>query len=234
LFVADAAIADGAVAAYAAAPVTRFGPFDAGPARAVTRQGERGRPRRAHPVTGDVAHIPGDGPPPPPLRVDAYVPETAFDGVNVVGAGLSSNPLYLASLFYAQFLTRTDGPRCQHLPTCSRFASQAVARHGVLGIAMGLDRVLQPPSSSTLRLLPEVDWGGVLRHYDPLENYEFWHVERFTGLPPWVAEEPLTLTLSATTATSTSTPSPDTPVSVPRLPEPLPPAATTSPPPRSP
>lgn len=197
----------------AAKASARFGPFDAGAVRPVARQGERGRARRPHPVVGAVGHIPGQGPPPPPLRVDPYVPEAALDAVNVVGGGLSANPLFLASLFYANFLTRMDGPRCQHLPTCSRFASQAVARHGALGIAMGLDRLIQTPSSSSLRLLPEVEWSGGVRQYDPVDNYEFWRAARFTGLPPLVPEEPL------------APPSPPVP----------PPAAPTSPtPPESP
>ena len=171
-----------------------FGPFDAGAARPVTRQGARGRERWAHPVVGARDHIPGSGPPPPALREDPYVPEPGTMSVNVVGGALSANPLYLASLFYANFLTRTDGPRCQHLPTCSRFAAQAVAKHGVFGIPMGLDRVIQPPVSSALRPLPDVVYGEAVRHWDPLENYEFWKPENFTGLPPLVPEEPLVFT----------------------------------------
>ena len=196
------------VAAEVPAPATahaRFGPFDAGSVRPVTRQGEKGRARRPHPVTGAVDQIPGAGPPPPPLRRDAYLPEQESDGVkgaNVVGGGLSSNPLYLASLFYSNFLTRTDGPRCQHLPTCSRFANQAVARHGVLGIPMGLDRLIQPTSSSALRMLPEVEWSGATRFFDPVENYEFWRTERFTGFPAPTPEEPLLLPSPSTPATS--------------------------------
>jgi putative component of membrane protein insertase Oxa1/YidC/SpoIIIJ protein YidD len=169
-----------------------FAPFDAGAARPVTRQGTRGTPRRAHPFVGAAGHIPGAGPPPPSLRLDPDLPELATSSPNAA-PGLSSNPLHLAALFYANFLTRTDGPRCQHLPTCSRFASQAVARHGLLGIPMGLDRVIQPPMSSALRPLPDVEYAGVVRHFDPLENYEWWFPERFTGFPPLVPEEPLVL-----------------------------------------
>jgi hypothetical protein len=205
----SAAATSGAATSVAATPRVRFGPFDAGDARPVTRQGDKGRARRPHPVVGAVDQIPGAGPPPPPLRRDPYLPEDRGDGansVNVVGAGLSSSPLFLASLFYSNFLTRTDGPRCQHLPTCSRFANQAVARYGVLGIPMGLDRLIQPSSSSALRLLPEVEWSGTTRFFDPLENYEFWHAERFTGFPLLVPEEPLTLpTATTTTTTSTTT-----------------------------
>jgi hypothetical protein len=172
-----------------------FAPFDAGVARRVTRQGTAGTPRRAHPMLGAAGHIPGAGPPPPQLRRDPDLPELATSSPNAA-PGLSSNPLHLAALFYANFLTRTDGPRCQHLPTCSRFASQAVARHGLLGIAIGLDRVIQPPLSSSLRPLPDVEFGGVVRHYDPLENYEWWVPGRFTGFPPLVAEEPLVCSVS--------------------------------------
>jgi hypothetical protein len=182
-----------------------FGPFSAGAARSVTRHGQPGVARHAHPVVGDVAHIPGDGPPPPPLWTDPTLPEAGVHQGNVVGGALSSNPLFLASLFYSNFLTRTDGPRCQHLPTCSRFASQAVARHGVLGIAMGLDRIIQPPVSSSLRVLPLVDFGGGVRHWDPIENYEFWHPERFTGLAVVVPEEPLMLPTTARTPTTATT-----------------------------
>jgi putative component of membrane protein insertase Oxa1/YidC/SpoIIIJ protein YidD len=169
-----------------------FAPFDAGAARPVKRQGTTGRTRRAHPMVGAAGQIPGGGPPPPSLRTDPDLPELSTSSPNAA-PGLSSNPLHLAALFYANFLTRTDGPRCQHLPTCSRFASQAVARHGLLGISMGLDRVIQPPMSSALRPLPDVEYAGAVRHFDPLENYEWWFPERFTGFPPLVEEEPLAL-----------------------------------------
>lgn len=184
-----------------------FGPFDAGTERPVDRQGTRGKARRAHPIVGDVDHIPGGGAPRPALRRDPDLPELATSAPNAA-PGLSSNPLYFASLFYANFLTRVDGPRCQHLPTCSRFASQAVARHGLLGIALGLDRVLQSSMSSTVRHLPDVEYADGLRHYDPVDNYEFWVPGRFSGFPPPTLEQPLDLTLtSTTTALSMSLPS---------------------------
>ena len=145
-----------------------FGPFDAGSSRSVERQAVKGLTRRAHPAVGDRDHIPGGGPPRPAIR-----------------------PLFFAALIYGNFLTRVDGPRCQHLPTCSRFASQAVARHGLLGIALGLDRVIQPAMSSTVRLLPDVEFGDSVRHYDPLENYEFWVPGRFSGFPQPTPEMPL-------------------------------------------
>jgi hypothetical protein len=172
-----------------------FAPFDAGDKRDVVRQGTKGKARRAHPMVGEAAKVPGEGPPPPPLHLDLDLPEGAVDkkNVNALGGDLSANPLFLASLTYANIITKIDGPRCTHLPTCSRFASQAVARHGVIGIFMGLDRVMQPNESSPLRRLPEVEGFGGVRSYDPVENYEFWHTERFTGFPPPTKEEPLAL-----------------------------------------
>lgn len=171
-----------------------FGPWDAGRARGVERQGEKGLDRHEHPPVGDAGKVPGEGPPPPPLRPDPDVPETALVNVNAYGGqGLSSNPLFYAYLVYSRALTKVDGPRCAHLPTCSRFAGQAVARHGVLGILMGLDRVIRPTESSAVRTLPQVEGWGTVRHLDPVSNYEFWNEERFSGFPPNTDEKPLEL-----------------------------------------
>ena len=183
LFVATSALADEGKAP--------FGPWDAGDKRAVTRQGQAGLSRVKHPMLGDAAKVPASGPPPPSLRHDEDVPETAVATPNRVGASLSANPLYLASLVYSNFLTKMDGPRCQHLPTCSRFASQAVARHGVWGIPMGLERLIQDDWSSSSRRLPEVEHNGTMRLFDPLENYEFWRDDFARGGKTSVAEEPL-------------------------------------------
>jgi hypothetical protein len=179
-------------AAPAAAKKPAFGPWDAGSKRDVVRQTKKGTPRAAHPMVGAPAKVPGEGPPPPPLRVSPDVPESALAAPNTVGGSLSSNPLWLASLVYSNLLTRLDGPRCQHLPTCSRFASQAVAKHGAIGILMGLDRLIATDQSSSVRLLPQVEgYGSIPRHFDPVENYEFWRPELFTGFPPPVPEVPL-------------------------------------------
>lgn len=170
-----------------------FGPWDAGPRRKVQRQGRTGKAQPMHPMVGDAAKVPASGPPPPPLQTDPDVPERALEAPNRLGGRLAETPLYLAALFYQHFLTKVDGPRCQHMPTCSRFASQAVARYGVLGIPLGLDRIIQDPHSSALRLLPEVDIGDTRRFWDPLENYLFWEPQRFDAFPPRVTEEPLRL-----------------------------------------
>ena len=56
---------------------------------------------------------------------------------------------------------------------------------------MGLDRLRQPNESSAIRKLPEVEGFGGVRGFDPVDNYEFWNSERFTGFPPATKEQPL-------------------------------------------
>jgi len=174
-----------------------FGPFEGGEAREVVRHGKKARARAPHPVVGRVDKVPGEGPPPPPLRADPDVPEDALDGVNDIGPSLSSNPLFLSALVYRHMLTKLDGPRCQHMPTCSRFANQAVAKHGAVGVLMGLDRLIKPGESSAIRTMPQVEgWGGV-RFLDPVENYEFWTEGYQEAMPPPTDEEPLDLSPQA-------------------------------------
>ncbi|MCC7109847.1 MAG: membrane protein insertion efficiency factor YidD [Deltaproteobacteria bacterium] len=188
-----------------------FGPFDGGERREVVRQGSKGKKRAAYPMVGDAAKVPGEGPPPPPLRLSPDIPEAALQNPNSVGGGLSSNPLYLAALGYQHIFTKLDGPRCQHLPTCSRFGSQAVAKHGLLGIPMTLDRLIQPHESSALRHLPEVEGWGVVRVFDPMENYEFWKPERFSAFLLAVPEQALPLPPLPKSSLSTPPAAPETP-----------------------
>jgi hypothetical protein len=170
-----------------------FGPWDAGKKREVERHGKKGNARPPHPFFGQAAKVPASGPPPPPLRRDPDIPEQLLRTANH-RSRLSANPLYLAALVYSNFVTKVDGPRCKHYPTCSRFANQAVGRHGAFGIIMGLDRLIQDGSSSTLRGLPEMEFaGGMVRYFDPLENYEFWDDEEMQAFPPVAPEEPLVL-----------------------------------------
>ena len=146
-----------------------------------------------HPFVGKAAHVPGEGPQfvlPKPLNTpsDVRVKKGGHKAVR-----LSSNPLYLAALFYRNYLTKVDGPRCGHYPTCSHFANQAVARHGVVGILMGLERIIRTGRSSMVRWLPEIGQGYKRRYFDPIENYEIWNRDRFSGFQPRRVEAPLLL-----------------------------------------
>lgn len=191
----SAAAHEAAASATAAKPSKPFGPFEAGDVRGVKRGGKSGKARPLHPMVGEAAKVPASGPPAPPLRTDPDLPELALSTGNSVGSALSANPLYLAALFYSGFLTKVDGPRCRHYPTCSRFANQAVARHGVIGIFLGLERVITDESSSSVRRLPEIDMPNdpQPRYFDPVDNYEFWLPGRLQAFPDVVPEEPLAL-----------------------------------------
>ena len=157
-----------------AAPNESFGPWDSGKKESLSRQGKKSKAKAKHPMVGVAAKVPASGPPLPSVRLDPDVPDHLSSRANRKASSLSANPLYLASLFYRNFLTKVDGPRCQHLPTCSRLANQAVSRHGALGILIGLDRIIQDDASSALRSLPLIRFGQGQRVFDPLDNYEFW------------------------------------------------------------
>lgn len=78
---------------------------------------------------------------------------------------------------YSRVLTRIDGPRCEHRPTCSHYAYLAIKQQGyVLGSLLTIDRLLRGSRSSALRSLPlyKVE-DGVRYYYDPVENNTFWY-----------------------------------------------------------
>ncbi|MBL90191.1 MAG: hypothetical protein CMH56_00065 [Myxococcales bacterium] len=151
-----------------------------------------------HPFVGNAAHTPGQGASPLPARaLDAPKKNTVKKAWRKA-TRLSSNPLYLAALYYRNFLTKVDGPRCAHAPTCSHFANQAVGRFGPVGILMGLERLIRSGRSSSVRWLPEIGSGHQRRFFDPVENYIIWQPERFTGFQPVRPEQLLLLSPIAT------------------------------------
>lgn len=77
---------------------------------------------------------------------------------------------------YSRYLTRIDGTRCEHRPTCSYYAVLAVKRHGyVTGSLLSIDRLLRGGRSSVLRQLDlyKIE-DGARFYYDPVENNDFW------------------------------------------------------------
>lgn len=77
---------------------------------------------------------------------------------------------------YSGYLTRIDGARCEHRPTCSRYALQAVKKHGyVIGGWMTVERLLRGNRSSVLRPLEiyKIEEGRRY-YYDPVENNDFY------------------------------------------------------------
>jgi len=57
---------------------------------------------------------------------------------------LSSQLLLGPIRFFQQYISPTDGARCQFSPTCSAFGYQAISEHGpLLGILMTVDRLMR-------------------------------------------------------------------------------------------
>jgi putative component of membrane protein insertase Oxa1/YidC/SpoIIIJ protein YidD len=86
-----------------------------------------------------------------------------------------SNIVEFGFRLYSRYITRIDGARCEHRPTCSRYALEAVREHGfVLGAFLSLDRLLRTNRSSTLRRLPSYRHEeGYILYSDPLEENDF-------------------------------------------------------------
>ncbi len=79
-------------------------------------------------------------------------------------------------------LTKIDGPRCSHKPTCSMFTKKALAVHGLLlGFWIALQRLTRGAGSSPIRTLPESTSPGRVFYIDDLNDYEFWR----KGYSPW-------------------------------------------------
>lgn len=77
--------------------------------------------------------------------------------------------------FYSRHLTRVDGPRCQHRPSCAAYSYQAVRKHGAFpGIFLGVDRLMRGNRSSVLRQLPIHKVEDRRIYYeDPIEANDF-------------------------------------------------------------
>lgn len=70
-----------------------------------------------------------------------------------------------------EVLSRIDGPRCPHAPSCSAYALQAYRSRGLVpGAWIAAARLLRGTRSSALRPLPR-DTSG--RWLDPLESSTF-------------------------------------------------------------
>ncbi|MDC0711402.1 membrane protein insertion efficiency factor YidD [Stigmatella sp. ncwal1] len=111
-----------------------------------------------HPVTREVARV-----------HSASAPRGAS-----MGATTDSHFLGVAYRFYQTVVTPMDGPRCSHRPTCSAYARQAIARHGLVGLWLTYDRLLRDARSSQVRPLPVALEHGRLVYLDPLEESTFW------------------------------------------------------------
>jgi len=86
-----------------------------------------------------------------------------------------ANIVEFAFRFYSNYITKIDGARCEHRPTCSRYSLDAVRKHGmVLGSMLTIDRLLRGPQSSSLRGLPVLKYHEGQPYFsDPVEENDF-------------------------------------------------------------
>jgi len=85
----------------------------------------------------------------------------------------AATPAAFPLVFYQQAIGRLDGRACPSYPVCSRYARQAVARHGwLLGSWLALDRLIH--ESDDLHRGPWVRDADGRRLYDPLWRNDFW------------------------------------------------------------
>ncbi|HUU00157.1 MAG TPA: membrane protein insertion efficiency factor YidD [Myxococcota bacterium] len=106
-----------------------------------------------------------------PWSADARHPliglkKTVTRGVNQPAR--SSSPFVLAFGLWSKLLTRMDGPRCMHRPSCSTYAIRAMSRQSLIGFWKALSRLMRGPRSSAIRMLPLARLPGGIYYLDPL------------------------------------------------------------------
>ena len=79
--------------------------------------------------------------------------------------------------FFRDVISPIDGDRCPMYPSCSQYGVLVLRKHGpFMGFIMIADRLIH--ERDEMRYAPEIKVGDRWRYYDPLENNDFWWVER--------------------------------------------------------
>jgi len=134
-------------------------------------------PWSADPRHPAMAPVPPADAPPTPARTGR-----SPSGQPRASRGPAGSPFGLAFGFWQAALTRIDGPRCSHRPTCSAFGHRAVARYGLpLGFWITLSRLSRAARSSAIRTLPAASVPGQVFFVDRLSDYTFWRAD----YSPW-------------------------------------------------
>jgi putative component of membrane protein insertase Oxa1/YidC/SpoIIIJ protein YidD len=80
--------------------------------------------------------------------------------------------------FYQEYISPVDGDRCAMYPSCSRYASLSIKKHGFIpGWIMGLDRLVRCGRDEVDQSHP-VWTGGQKLVWDPVEANDFWWSEK--------------------------------------------------------
>ena len=76
--------------------------------------------------------------------------------------------------FYQKHISGIDGHRCPMYPSCSRYCTQAIQKHGFgLGWIMACDRLLRC-GRDEVRLSPHIKLNGRNLTFDPVSANDFW------------------------------------------------------------
>jgi putative component of membrane protein insertase Oxa1/YidC/SpoIIIJ protein YidD len=87
---------------------------------------------------------------------------------------LGENPFVLPIRFFQQYLSGADGDPCSMYPSCSRYALDAVEKHGgVIGWIMICDRLMRCGRDEVSHS-PSIQIQQRFFPYDPVENNDFW------------------------------------------------------------
>ena len=88
-------------------------------------------------------------------------------------AGIMTAPARWLISFYQNQIGPAIGARCSLHPSCSRYASQALKKHGVIGIGMIGDRFIREPSVVGARKNP-IMIHEHRKYQDPLSDHDRW------------------------------------------------------------
>jgi putative component of membrane protein insertase Oxa1/YidC/SpoIIIJ protein YidD len=88
-------------------------------------------------------------------------------------AGIMTAPARGLISFYQNQIGPAIGARCSLHPSCSRYASQALKKHGVIGIGMIGDRFIREPSVVGARKKP-IMIHEHRKYRDPLSDHDRW------------------------------------------------------------
>lgn len=76
--------------------------------------------------------------------------------------------------FFKSFISTTDSKRCSHVPSCARYAKEAMETHGpIKGTILSCDRLIRCGGDDRKRL-PQVVVGGKRYSWDPVSANDFW------------------------------------------------------------
>jgi putative component of membrane protein insertase Oxa1/YidC/SpoIIIJ protein YidD len=85
-----------------------------------------------------------------------------------------TSPFLFPVHFFRQYLSGVDGERCPMYSSCSRYALDAIRKHGgITGWIMTCDRLMRCGRDEVSHS-PSIEKGHRFFTYDPVENNDFW------------------------------------------------------------